>query len=74
MYRVFVSKIKQDSVYQGELFSSHMLNNKHTPNVLVVSNAVYLLATLMPLHDDLLPKSAMSLILNAASVLNLHMG
>lgn len=45
----------------------------HTHAAHFVSNAVYLLATLMLLHDDLLPMLAMCLILNAESALNLTM-
>lgn len=41
--------------------------------VLFVSNVVYLLASLMLLHDDLLPTLSVSLILNAASVLKVDM-
>lgn len=49
-----------------------VLNDTHT-HAHFVSNVVYLLATLMLLHDDLLPVLAMSSILNAACVLNLDM-
>lgn len=50
-----------------------MLNDTHTHTVLFVSDVVYLPATLMSLPDDLLPRLAMSLILNAACALNLDM-
>ena len=65
-------------LYQGRAFivaATVGLNDTHTHTHTAhfVSNVVYLLATLMLLHDDLLPMLAMSLILNAACALNLDM-